>query len=174
MTKIKTSQNAARPLYATAVTDAAFTALPLPLLDTQPSGDGYFGEFIPNQVVLAFYGLGNNNATLNARISLVKMIVKPLNGAVQAPQWARMPVATLACTLGNNVGLGSGIIPSTNRFVDSITVTGNTNTVPAPTAVIAEGLQLLRLDTIGCEDIYIELNTDAGSVTNANVMVWPV
>ena len=91
---------------------------------TKPSGNGILEltsirtGAVPCRMKLAFVGVGSDNDVYSARFTGWVRIGTAETGAL----WLPFPFLEVAATLGTLAGLGTEIVPSTERFADTITI----------------------------------------------------
>lgn len=95
---------------------------------TEPSGPGIFSAEGCEELQVFPYGTGSDNDTFN-----IQVIGWRKYGGGAVPLWVPVEIATLACTVGTQVGVANADINASHRFADTITLTSGIAVIPSIT-----------------------------------------
>ena len=123
---------------------------------------------VQNGIAVLFYGAGSDTNTFSAR--LVKWVLAT-EGVANDEVWVPVPLFEVQVALSLQVGIGSRMLASTDRFADTITLTGTT----AHASDVR--IRSVANDTIACLKVDLEgpqklemIFTTGGSATSCNAL----
>jgi hypothetical protein len=152
-------------LFSTNATNASITEL-VPTT-TAPTGDGVINSITfggtcdsgwgGNAVLLNFYGVGANNNTFTARVTIWRLI-----GAL----WIPLRLTELSGTLGLMVGVALSDVLNTERFADTLTESTAYTTAKEIVSPANDSIAAVKLDILGATKIQVQFNK--GTCTSVN------
>lgn len=149
-------------------TDSADATFPSRVATTTaPSGTGvisspFFGQRAPALAQIIPFGAGADNSTFDLQVIGWR---PTFNGL-----WIPNVLVQAACTLCTAVGVGTSDVPSTSRFVDTISLTlHNANVDASVLSKTNDTIGSFVVDAKGCQ--LIEVIFDLGTATGANALV---
>lgn len=91
----------------------------------KPSNDGVIdltleGATVPELLKLWAVGVGASNDGFSVRLIGWQSVLHATDAAKRL--WIPQTIAELACLLGTLTGTGAGVVPSTEKFVDTMTI----------------------------------------------------
>ena len=123
-----------------------------------------------NVVTLVFYGVGSDNATFSARLIGWRRVYE--NGVESTSIWIPVKLCEVAVTLSTAVGVAGKLIDETNRFADTIALTGTTANDDVSIDIVSPAdntIAHMVVDFKGAEVIEVTFTT-GGSATSCNAL----
>lgn len=135
---------------------------------TERKGPG----MIPNGIILHPFGVGNDDTTFSLRVMGWKPTLVDVAGVYFQKCWVPVELIEVACTCSTATGAATGYVLNTERFADTIALTGSTANAGVNCDIVSPAN-----NTIG--SLYVDLKgatmfevifTTGGSATSANAL----
>ncbi len=145
---------------------AATSQVMFPLTDLAGGGK------IPNGILINPFGIGNDDTTFSLRVLKWDLTFGDIGTGIFPPVWTPTPLVEVACTLSTATGVATGYVLNTERYADTITLTGTTGNqginvdINSPANNTKASLYVDLKGAFGFEIIF----TTGGSATSCNAL----